>query len=134
MSGRRQIQTESGPTPVAPYSQGMAGGGLVVPAGMVGVDPATGALAPGGVAAEASQAIANLATILGAAGSDLHHVLKTTVFLVDMADYPAMNEAYAASFPKPYPARTTVVVQALPLGARVEIECIALAGEAPDPS
>jgi 2-iminobutanoate/2-iminopropanoate deaminase len=108
----------------------MVGAGLVFAAGSVGLDPATGSLVEGGAAVEAKRAIANLGAILDAAGSSLDRVLKTTVFLVDMADYSAMNEIYREAFPEPYPARTTVVVHALPLGARVEIECVALTAEA----
>ena len=130
MSARRAVRTEDAPGAVAPYSQGMVGSGLVFAAGSVGLDPATGQLVEGGAAAEAKRAIANLGAILDAAGSGLDRVLKTTVFLVDMADYPAMNEIYREAFPEPYPARTTVAVQALPLGARVEIECVALVAEA----
>jgi len=108
----------------------MAGSGLVFTAGSLGLDPTTGQLVSGGAAAQATRAIANLGAILDAAGSSLDRVLKTTVFLVDMADYPAVNEVYREAFPEPYPARTAVAVQALPLGARVEIECVALAAEA----
>ena len=129
MSERQEIHTPHAPTPIAPYSQGMAGAGLVFPAGTLGLDPLTGALVEGGAAAEARQAIANLAAILDAAGSGLDRVLKTTVFLVDMADFPAVNEVYRAAFPEPYPARTAIAVQALPLNGRVEIECVALAPE-----
>jgi 2-iminobutanoate/2-iminopropanoate deaminase len=94
------------------------------------VDPATGELVDGGVGPQTSRAIANLSAILDAAESSLDRVLKTTVFLVDMADFAAMNEAYAAAFPEPYPARTTVAVRALPREGRVEIECVAVVGEA----
>jgi len=107
----------------------MVGSGLVFTAGSLGLDPATGQLVAGGAAVEAKRAIANLGAILDAAGSSLDRVLKTTVFLVDMADYPAVNEVYREAFPEPYPARTAVAVRALPLDARVEIECVALAVE-----
>ena len=108
----------------------MIGAGLVFTAGSVGLDPATGRLVEGGAAIQATRAIANLGAILDAAGSSLDRVLKTTVFLVDLADYPAVNEVYRDAFPEPYPARTTVAVLGLPLGARVEIECVALTAEA----
>ena len=130
MSDRQQIHTAHAPTPIAPYSQAMAGAGLVYPAGSLGVDPTTGALVEGGAAAEARQAIANLEAILTAAGSGLDRVLKTTVFLVDMAEFAAVNEVYRAAFPEPFPARTAIAVQALPLNGRVEIECVALAPQA----
>lgn len=129
MSDRQPIQTSRAPGALAPYSQGMAGGGLVFTSGQIGLDPAAGSLVEGGVAAEAPQALRNLAAILDAAGSSMDRVVKTTVFLVDMADYATMNEAYRAAFPEPFPARTTVVVTALPAGANVEIEAVAVAGD-----
>lgn len=131
---RRAIQTEKAGGAIAAYSQGMSGAGLVYTAGCLGVDPATGELVDGGAGAQAARAIANLSAILDAAGSGLDRALKTTVFLVDMADFTAVNEAYAAAFPEPYPARSAIAVAALPRGARVEIECVALAGTAADPS
>lgn len=130
MSGRRAVQTEHAAGSVAPYSQAMVGAGFVFTAGTVGLDPVSGQLVPGGAAAEARQAIANLVAILDAAGSGLDRVLKATVFLADMADFTAVNEVYRAAFPEPFPARTTVAVAALPLGARIELECVALATEA----
>ncbi len=130
MSGRRAIRTEHAGGAIAAYSQGMAGASLVYTAGNLGVDPASGELVPGGAGPQTARAIANLSAILDAAGSSLDRVLKTTVFLVDMTDFAAMNEAYAAALPEPYPARTTVAVRALPRDGRVEIECVALAGEA----
>jgi len=130
VSGRRAVRTDNAAGAVAPYSQGMVGSGLVFTAGSLGLDPASGALVEGGAASQAKRAIANLAAILDAAGSGLDRVLKTSVFLVDMADYPEVNEVYRDAFPEPYPARTTVAVQALPMGARVEIECVAIAAEA----
>ena len=125
-TARHVIRTDDAPAPVAPYNQAVAAAGLVFASGNVGVDRATGSLVEGGAGAEAERAIHNLGLILDAAGSGLDRVLKTTVFLVDMADYAAVNEVYRTAFPEPYPARTTVAVAALPLGARVEIECVAL--------
>jgi 2-iminobutanoate/2-iminopropanoate deaminase len=133
VSHRRAIRTEKAGSAIAAYSQGMAGSGLIYTAGCLGTDPQTGELVPGGAGAEAARAIANLTAILDAAGTSLDRVLKTTVFLVDMADFAAMNDAYAAAFPEPYPARSAVAVAALPRNARVEIEAVALAGDA-DPS
>lgn len=130
MTRRHAIRTEHAGGAIAAYSQGMAGAGLVYTAGNLGVDPTTGELVIGGAGPQTARAIANLSAILDAAGSSLDRVLKTTVFLVDMADFADMNEAYAAAFPEPYPARTTVAVRALPRDGRVEIECVALAGEA----
>lgn len=126
MSAREPIETAAAPTPVGPYGQGMAGGGLIFTAGQVGVDPVTSAMADG-VAMQAEQALRNLGAILAAAGSGFDRVLKTTIFLTDMADFATVNAAYAAVFGAPYPARSTVAVTALPLGALVEIDCVALA-------
>ena len=123
------IHTSTAPGALAPYSQGMAGAGLVYTSGQIGLDPASGKLVDGGVPAEAAQALRNVAAILDAAGSSIDRVLKTTMFLVDMADYPTMNEVYRAAFPEPFPGRTTVVVTALPAGAHVEIEAVAVAGD-----
>ena len=130
MSDRHAVRTEHAGGAIAAYSQAMVGGGLVFVAGSLGVDPATGELVDGGAGEQATQAVANLTAILDAAGSSLDRILKTTIFLVDMEDFSAVNEAYAAAFPQPYPARSTVAVAALPRGGRVEIECVALAGDA----
>ena len=129
MTERRQIATPHAPAAIGPYSQAMVGGGLVFTAGSLGLDPRSGQLVEGGTAAQAQQAIANLAAVLEAAGSSLDRVLKTTVFLVDMADYAAVNEVYRVAFAEPYPARTAVAVAGLPRGARIELECVALAAE-----
>ena len=113
------------PTPVGPYSPGMIFGNLVFVSGQAGRDPATGSLPPD-VAAQTAQALANVETILQAAGSGLTHVLRCGVFLVDMKEFPAMNEVYARRFGTHRPARTTVEVSGLPGdGLRVEIDAIA---------
>lgn len=125
MSERTPIQTDAAPAALGPYSQAIRGGGLVFTAGQVGLDPQTGELAVG-VVAQAEQALANLAAILGAAGSTLDRTLKTTIFLADMGDFAAVNESYARHFSEPYPARSTVAVKQLPRNALVEIECVAL--------
>jgi 2-iminobutanoate/2-iminopropanoate deaminase len=105
-------------------------GGTVYTAGQIALDPATGEVVPGGVAEQTARVLENLRAILAAAGSDLSRVVKTTVFLVDMADFSAMNEVYARAFGDHRPARSTVAVAGLPRGARVEIEAVAsLAGE-----
>jgi 2-iminobutanoate/2-iminopropanoate deaminase len=104
------------------------GGDLVFCAGQVGLDPATGRLVPGGTIPELRQALANLHAVLAAAGLGLDAVVKTTLFLVDLADGPAVNALYGATFTAPYPARSTVQVAALPAGARVELEAIARRG------
>lgn len=128
MSARTQVQTNTAPAAIGPYSQAIRTDGMVYSAGQVGADPATGALHEG-VAAQAEQALRNLAAVLDAAGTGLERVVKTTIFLVDMGDFAAVNEVYARHFTPPYPARSTIAVLALPKGAQVEIEVIALPGE-----
>ena len=108
-----------------PFSAGVWSGKTLYLSGQVGLDPETGTLAEGGIAAQTRQALANIAGVLKEAGKNVGDVLKANIYLTDMADYAAMNEAYAAVFEKPYPARTCVAVAALPLGAKVEIEVIA---------
>ncbi|MEN8240384.1 MAG: RidA family protein [Chloroflexota bacterium] len=116
-----------GAKPVAPYSPGIRYGELVFTSGQLGIDPATGKFVAGGVADQALQVLKNLSAVLEAAGSDLDHVLKVTVFLNDMNDYGAVNEIYATFFTGDPPARSAVQVAGLPLGALVEIEAIAVA-------
>ena len=122
---RRVVASGAAPAPIGPYSQAIDTGALVFCAGQIGLDPTTGKLVTGGTAAEAERAIQNLAAVLASIGLGLGDVVKTTVFLVDLADGPAVTEVYASRFPTPYPARSTVQVAALPAGARVEIEAIA---------
>jgi 2-iminobutanoate/2-iminopropanoate deaminase len=123
------VGTADAPAAIGPYVQARIAGGFVWCSGQIGLDPATGELVAGGVAAEARRALANLDAVLRAAGSGLAQVVKTTVFLVDMADFAAMNEVYGEVFGVPYPARSTVAVAALPRGGRFEIEAVArLAG------
>lgn len=124
---RTVILSEKAPKAIGPYSVAVRSGDLVFTAGQIGLDPATGALVPGGVEAETRQALTNLRHVLADAGSGLEYALKTTVFLRDMADFAAMNAVYAEFFPENPPARSTVAVAALPKGAAVEIEVIALA-------
>lgn len=121
------IATDGAPKAIGPYSQAIAVGDLVFCAGQGALDPATGASLGGGdVRAETEQTLTNLAAVLAAAGSDLAHVVKTTVFLIEMSDFVAMNEVYAKHFGAHRPARSTVAVAALPRGFRVEIECVAI--------
>ncbi len=127
MSERRIISTDRAPPAIGPYSHAVIGGGLVYTSGQVGAVLGTGDLADG-VAAQAEQALRNLEAVLAAAGTDIGRVLKSTIFLADMADFAAVNEAYARHVGTAHPARSTVAVAALPKGARVEIEMIALAG------
>jgi 2-iminobutanoate/2-iminopropanoate deaminase len=117
---------------IGPYSQAIRAGELIFTAGQVGADPQTGSLAEG-VAAQADQALRNLAAVLEAAGTGLDRVVKTTIFLVDMDDFAAVNEVYASHLSPPFPARSTFAVQALPKGAQVEIEMVALAAGGEEP-
>jgi len=102
-------------------------GHWIVTSGQIGLIPTTGALVPGGIAAQTERAIDNIEAILAAGGASLGHVVKTTVFLADMAEFAAMNEVYARRFSDPRPARTTIAAAGLPLGARVEIEAWGMA-------
>lgn len=122
---REGINSPQLPAPVGPFSHAVRDGDRVYLSGQVGQDPATGKLVVGDVAAQAEQAFKNLAAVLAHVGSSLDDVLKVNVYLVDMADFAAMNGVYARQFAQPYPARTTVAVAALPLGARVELEVVA---------
>jgi 2-iminobutanoate/2-iminopropanoate deaminase len=128
MTVRTQVETNAAPAAIGPYSQAIRTGELVFTAGQLGADPASGELLEG-AAAQADRAIRNLTAILDAAGTSLERVVKTTVFLADFADFAAVNEIYASHFSTPYPARSTVAVKALPKGALVEIEAVALSGE-----
>ena len=123
---RNEVQTNDAPGAVGPYSQGIQAGNLVFTAGQIGLDPATGEFAPGGVGAQARRALQNVVAVLEAAGTSYANVVKVTVFLADMGDFKAVNEIYAEFFTEPYPARSAVAVKDLPLGALVEIEAIAV--------
>jgi 2-iminobutanoate/2-iminopropanoate deaminase len=121
---RQRIETDGAPGAIGPYSQGIAAGGWVFTAGQIGMDPATGELAEG-VEAQTRRALANVAAILAAAGAGWKDVVKTTVFLADMADFQDFNAVYADVVEEPYPARSTVAAAGLPKGARVEIDAVA---------
>ena len=122
----KAIQTDKAPAAIGPYSQAIdSGAGLVFVSGQLPIDPATGSFPDGGVKEQTFQSITNAKVILEAAGLGLDRVVKTTVFLADMADFAAMNEVYSQFFQAPYPARSAVAVKTLPKGALVEIECIA---------
>jgi reactive intermediate/imine deaminase len=121
----RVIQTAQAPTPVGPYSQGVVVTPLLFTAGQVGIDPSTGKIVEGGIEAQARQTLKNLRAIIEAAGGRVTDVVKTTVYLLDMQEFGAFNAVYAEFFPHHPPARTTVAVVGLPLGARVEIEAVA---------
>ena len=128
MSTIAAVSTEGAPRAIGPYSQGVRAGGFLFTAGQVGFDPATGELVDGGIAEQTARVLENVRAILRAADLDLGSVVKTTVFLVDMADFARMNEVYAGAFGDHRPARSTVAVAALPRGARVEIEAVAVLG------
>lgn len=119
--------SERAPQPVGPYSQAVRVGDTLWLAGQVGLDPASGALVQGGISAETERALANVTAVLESAGMSLRDVVEVQVFLADMGDFAAMNAVYATAFPTPAPARTTVGVSALPLGAAVEIRAVAVA-------
>ena len=113
------------PAALGPYSAAVRVGELIFTSGQIPADPATGELAPGGIAQQTEQSLKNLSAVLEAAGSGLDQVIKTTCFLTDMADFAAFNAAYGKYFSEHKPARSTVAVKALPKGALVEIECVA---------
>ncbi len=122
---KKTVRTPKNAPPIGPYSQGVVAKGFVFAAGQAGVDPKTGQLVPGGIAAQTWQTLENIRNILEAAGCGLEDVVSSTVYLVNMADFAAMNQVYAEFFPQDPPARTTVGVASLPMGAAVEITCIA---------
>ena len=128
MAALEKVQTGGAPAAIGPYSQAIAHGGLVFTAGQIPLDPATMQLVEGDVAAQTERVMQNLAAVLEAAGASLGSVVKTTVFLADMNDFAAMNEVYGRWFGDHAPARSTVQVSRLPRDAKVEIECIAVAG------
>ena len=119
------ISTSKAPGAIGPYSQAIRTGNLIFVSGQLPVDPSTGHFAEGGIKELTRQSLLNIQHILEEAGTDMSHVVKTTVFLADMADFAAMNEVYAQFFEAPFPARSAVAIKTLPKNARVEIECIA---------
>lgn len=120
----KEVRSLGAPSPVGPYSQAVDAGAVYC-AGQIGIDPGTGELEEG-VVAQTKRAISNLEAVLKASGRGMGDIVKTTVFLVDMAEYPHMNEEYAKHFSPPFPARTTVQAAGLPRGARVEIDAVAV--------
>ncbi|NMC52846.1 MAG: RidA family protein [Chloroflexi bacterium] len=123
---KKVITTELAPKAIGPYSAGIDAGEFVFTSGQLGLDPASGDLVAGGVEAETQQALTNLKNVLEAGGSGLERVVKTTVFLRDIADFAKMNAVYATFFTSEPPARSAFQVGALPKGAAVEIEAVAL--------
>jgi 2-iminobutanoate/2-iminopropanoate deaminase len=125
MSERKRVHSDNAPAAIGPYSQAIVSGGFVFTAGQIPLNPGTGEMIEGDVAAQTERVLENLAAVLEAAGSSLREVVKCTVFLADMSDFTAVNRVYARYFEQPYPARSAVQAAALPKGARVEIEVIA---------
>lgn len=120
------IETRQAPSAIGPYSQAVLGGQWMFCSGQIGLDPQTGALVAGGVEAESRRALENLRQILDKVGLGFEDVVKTTLFVVDLGEFDVINRVYGEHFAAPYPARSTVQVAALPRGARIEIEAIAL--------
>ena len=125
--GFTMISAPGAPEPIGPYSPAVRddASGLIFVSGQTPIDPASGTLVVGDAAAQARQVFANLGHVLVAAGASMADVVKVNVYLTSMADFAAVNEVYATVFERPYPARTTVAVAELPMGARVEIELVA---------
>jgi 2-iminobutanoate/2-iminopropanoate deaminase len=122
---RQAVASSSAPQAIGPYSQAVRAGGLLFVSGQIPLDPATGALVGGDIRDQTRQVLQNLEAILLSAGGSFEHVVRTTVYLADMADFAAMNEVYAGYFAAPAPARSTIQAAALPRSARIEIDLIA---------
>ncbi|MFR6344086.1 MAG: RidA family protein [Christensenellales bacterium] len=120
------LHTEQAPAAIGPYSQAIQVGNVVYTSGQIALDPETGALVPGGIEAQAHRVFQNLKAVLASAGCTFENVVKTVVFLTDLADFAAVNEIYAAYFPAPCPARSCVQVAALPKGSKIEVELVAV--------
>ena len=125
MMTRQHVESRRAPAAIGPYSPAVWAGDLLYLSGQTPIDPATGKLIDGDVEAQTHRAFDNLEGVLLDAGLSMDHVIKCNVYLTDMANFPAMNAAYGRRFAKPFPARTTVAVAGLPLGAQVEIELVA---------
>jgi 2-iminobutanoate/2-iminopropanoate deaminase len=123
----RAVLSKDAPAPVGPYSQAIVAGDFVFAAGQIPLDPSTGKLVEGDIAVQAERVLQNIRAVLAAAGTSIEKVVKSTVFLIDLADFPRMNEVYARHFASdPRPARSTVQVAKLPAGAAIEIEVVAV--------
>jgi reactive intermediate/imine deaminase len=123
----KEVRSSGAPAPVGPYSQAVEHGGWIFASGQIPLDPATGKLVGGGIEDQTRQVLANLRAVLEAAGASLDDVVRTTVYLSDLAQFARVNRVYAEHFPgEPKPARATVQVAALPLGAAVEIDAVAI--------
>jgi len=123
---RQPVETPQAPKAIGPYAQAIRAGGLVYTSGQIGMDPATGALVPGGIEAQTRRVLENLKAVLAASGSSLEKVLRVTVYLTDLAHFQAMNRIFSEYLDAHRPARSTVGVAALPMGALVEMDMIAL--------
>ena len=126
MSEKICLHTEQAPAAIGPYSQAIQVGNVVYTSGQIALDPETGALVPGGIDAQAHRVFQNLKAVLASAGCTFENVVKTVVFLTDLADFAVVNEIYAAYFPAPCPARSCVQVAALPKGSKIEVELVAV--------
>ncbi|EFV03738.1 RidA family protein [Segatella salivae] len=124
----KTIHTNNAPAAIGPYSQAIEVNGFIFASGQIPIDPSTGNFVEGDIKEQTKQAITNAKNILEEAGTDLAHVVKTTVYLANMADFAAMNEVYATFFQQPFPARSAVAVKDLPKGALVEVEVLAYKG------
>lgn len=124
----KTIHTNNAPAAIGPYSQAIEVNDFIFASGQIPIDPSTGNFVEGGIKEQTKQAITNAKNILKEAGTDLAHVVKTTVYLANMADFAAMNEVYATFFQQPFPARSAVAVKDLPKGALVEVEVLAYKG------
>lgn len=122
---KQAVQTSNAPAAIGAYSQAVVAGNMVFVSGQLPIDPTTGEFVAGDMKALTHQSLKNVQAILAEAGLTLANVVKSTIFLADMADFADMNEVYASYFSAPFPARSAVAVKTLPKGARVEIECIA---------
>ena len=122
---KKAVETHAAPVAIGPYSQAVADGDLIFCSGQIGIDPASGKMVEGGIEAETRRVLENLREVLAAAGLKLTDVVKTTVFVVSLADFEIVNRIYGEHFSAPYPARSTVQVAALPRQARVEIDALA---------
>ena len=121
------VHTDRAPAAIGPYSQAVSAGGFLFTAGQIALDPASGQIVEGDVVAQTERVMKNLEAVLKAGGLTFDHVVRTTIFLADLADFARVNEVYGRSFPKDPPARVTVQAAGLPRGARVEIDAIAVA-------
>ena len=121
----KQVITDKAPQAIGPYSQAIVTGGMVYASGQIAINPETGDIVEGGIEAQAHQVLKNLSNILAAAGSSMNRVVKTTVFMADMADFATVNNIYATYFSEPYPARSAVAVKSLPKNVLIEIEVVA---------